>query len=63
MPHSVNDPHQGPIKTPTDLRIMAARARRLAWEAGDAASNTKLIEFADELEVRAAALEVTSEIR
>ena len=36
---------------------MAGHARRLARSAGDQESSTRLIEFAEELEARAAALE------
>ena len=62
MPRSLNDPSQAPVETPAGLRSMAARARRLARNAGDQDSSTKLIEFAEELEARAAALETAPQV-
>lgn len=56
MPRSAQVPSHAPAETPAGLRAMAGHARRLARDAGDQEAKTKLIEFAEELEARAAAL-------
>ncbi len=45
------------VETPAALRDMAARARRLAFSIADSRIERALLEFADELEARAARLE------
>ncbi len=51
------DPAQSRVETPTGLREMAARARRLAQGSLDQQTFANLTAFAVELEARAAALE------
>jgi hypothetical protein len=46
-------------ETPVSLREMSARARRLAREILDRQATRRLIEFAEELEARAATMELT----
>ena len=48
-----------PTETPTSLRQRATRARRLAADMTTPRDQEKLIEFAKELEARAAAVETT----
>jgi hypothetical protein len=43
--------------TPSGLRELAARARRLAKELTDEAEANRFVEIADEMEAKAAALE------
>jgi hypothetical protein len=57
MPRSTSDHSSSPIETPAGLRTMASHARRLARSAGDEEAAAKLIEFAEELEGRAATLD------
>ena len=57
MPRSTDDLRHALIETPAGLRTMANHARRLARNAGDEEATTKLIEFAEELEAKAATLE------
>jgi hypothetical protein len=57
MPRGGSDPAPPLTETPTGLREMAARARRLASASLDRLTISKLTEFAQELEARAAALE------
>ena len=52
-----SDPAPPRTETPAGLREMAARARRLAQGMLDEQTITRLTEFAQELEARAAALE------
>ena len=52
-----SDPAPPRTETPAGLREMAARARRLASVSLDQLTVSKLTEFAQELEARAAALE------
>jgi len=61
MPRSTSDPPHAPIETPAGLRTMAEHARRLARSTGDEEAATKLTEFAEELEARAAALETAAQ--
>ena len=51
------DPAPPRTETPAGLREMASRAQRLARSSTDRLTSTRLIEFARELEARAAALE------
>jgi hypothetical protein len=55
-----SDPAPSRTETPEGLRAMAARARRLAG-GSDAVTRTRLIEFAQELEARASALELPAQ--
>jgi hypothetical protein len=57
MPRSTSNPPSASIETPAGLRTMASHARRLARNAGDQKAKDKLIEFAEELEARATALD------
>ena len=52
-----SDPATMRTETPAALRDMAGRARRLARDILDQQTITRLTEFAQELEARAAALE------
>ena len=57
MPSSSGDVPNRRAETPSGLREMAARARRLARNILDQQVIRHLIEFAEELEARAAAIE------
>ena len=57
MPRGTKDPPRLPVETPDGLRTMAAHARRLARNAGDDEAAAKLMEFAEELEAKAATFE------
>jgi len=57
MPRASSDPPHPRTETPATLRDMAARGRRLAHSIYDQKACEALTEFAQELEVRATALE------
>lgn len=57
-----SDPAPPRTETPDGLRAMAAHARRLASTTLDELTASKLIEFAEELEARATALECPPQI-
>jgi hypothetical protein len=59
MPPASSDSTQ--TDTPAGLRELAARARRLAQELPDEAEASRFIGIAEEMEVRAAALEARTQ--
>lgn len=59
MPREVSNRPPVRSDTPEALREMARRARRLAREILDQQARSRLTEFAEELETKAAALETT----
>lgn len=57
MPHESSDLSHAPHETPAGLRLLAARARRLAEATLDQQTENNLTAFAADLEGRAATLE------